>query len=224
MSSSDDLVRRLAADLEPVRPLRPPVIRGMMWAAWTIAVLVGVGFVNGVRDDLASRLQDVDFIVPLLAALITGIAAALAALVMSLPDRHPTIALLPVPPFILWASSVGYGCITNWVAIGEGDLSLGVAANCFAIVAGTSIPLALVSAIMLRHAARLRPRRVALLGALAVTGVASFALSLFHPLEASAMILIWNIGMAGILGSLASTYGRILLSWRGLSQLGGQTR
>ncbi|QQS14439.1 MAG: DUF1109 family protein [Rhodospirillales bacterium] len=73
-------------------------------------------------------------------------------------------------------------------------------------------PLALVSAFMLRHSARPQPRLVSLLAALAVAGVASFALNLFHPLEASALVLSWNIGMAAVVSALATLRGSRLLS------------
>lgn len=219
MSDSDALLRRLATDLEPVRPLASPARRGLSWAVASVLVLVAVGVVTGIRDDLSARLAETGFVVSMLAALGTGVTAALAALVISLPDRPRTAAFLPVVPAIVWASSVGYGCLTNWIALEEGSVTLAASMTCLGIVAGTSVPLALVSAYMLRHAARLQPRLVCLLAAIAVTGVASFALNLFHQLEASALVLIWNIGMAAMLSVLATLYGRRLLSWKRLVRL-----
>jgi hypothetical protein len=213
MSESDALVRRLAADLQPVQPLASPVRRGLSWAVASILVLIAVGTVTGLRGDLETRLADVGFVLSMLAALATGVTAAIAALVVSLPDRSRAIALLPVAPALLWASSVGYGCLTNWISISEGSVTLNATVTCLAIVAATSVPLALVSAFMLRHAARLQPRLVSILAAIAVTGVASFALNLFHQLEASALVLIWNIAMAAVMSILATLYGRRFLSW-----------
>lgn len=213
MSESDALVRRLAADLEPVQPLASPVRRGLSWALASILVLIAVGTVTGLRGDLETRLADGGFVLSMLAALATGLAAAIAALVVSLPDRNRAIALLPVAPAVLWASSAGYGCLTNWISISEGSVTLNAAVTCLGIVAATSVPLAMVSAFMLRHAARLQPSLVSLLAAIAVTGVASFALNLSHQLEASALVLNWNIGMAAIMRVLATLYGRRFLSW-----------
>ena len=59
----------------------------------------------------------------------------------------------------------------------------------------TSVPLAIALAVMLRYAALLRPGAVALAGALAVAGITSSALSLFHDLDATVMILIWNLAL-----------------------------
>lgn len=218
MSNAPDLVRRLAADLEPVSPLPSPLRRGLTWAAWSTVVLLAVGLATGIREDWPIRVGDPGFIVATLAALATGLAAAVAALVVSLPDRPSWAALIPLPPFLVWVSSISYGCLTSWVAISDGSVTLKAATTCLGIVAATSIPLAAISAIMLRHAARLQPRLVSLLAALAVTGTASFALNWFHQLEASALVLIWNVGMAAILSILATIYGHLFLAWGGLSR------
>lgn len=215
MSDADELLHRLTQDLTPVRPLASPAQRGVVWALASLLVLVVVGASVGVRADLGERLADPGFVITMLAALGTGIAAATAALVVSLPDRSRRIALLPIAPALIWASSVGLGCLTQWVAIAEGSISLAAMTTCLVIVAATSVPLALLSAFMLRHAARLQPRLVSLLAALAVTGVASFALNLFHQLDASALVLFWNIGMAAAMSIAASRYGGPLMTWSG---------
>jgi len=95
---ADALVRRLAADLDPVQPLRSPARRGLSWAAASVLVLVAVGLVTGLRGDLSTRLGEAGFVISQLATLATGVAAALAALAVSLPDRNRAIALLPIPP------------------------------------------------------------------------------------------------------------------------------
>ena len=66
---------------------------------------------------------------------------------------------------------------------------------------------------MLRHAAPLRPAAVSAVGGLAIAAMTSFALALLHDLDATIMILIWNIGMAAFIAGLASAFGRIALSW-----------
>jgi hypothetical protein len=66
---------------------------------------------------------------------------------------------------------------------------------------------------MLRYAAALRPAETAAVGALAVAAIAAAALSLFHDLDATIMILMWNIGIAALLVVLGGAYGRALFSW-----------
>ena len=53
-----------------------------------------------------------------------------------------------------------------------------------------------VMIVMLRYAAMLRPTLVTLVGSLSVAAVTATALSLFHDLDASVMILIWNVGIS----------------------------
>jgi hypothetical protein len=77
----------------------------------------------------------------------------------------------------------------------------------------TSVPLSIAMLVMLRYAALLRALEVSILGGLAVAAITSFALSLFHDLDASATILIWNLGTAAIIAGLASLFGRSLFTW-----------
>jgi len=67
--------------------------------------------------------------------------------------------------------------------------------------------------IMLRYAALLRPLEVSVMGGLAVAAVTAFALSLFHDLDATVMILIWNLGAAVLIAVLSSVFGRSMLTW-----------
>ena len=90
---------------------------------------------------------------------------------------------------------------------------MGEAARCFATLLLTSVPLSIAMLIMLRHAALLRPTAVSAAGGLAIAAMTSFALSLLHDLEATIMILIWNLGVAALIAGLASAFGRPTLLW-----------
>lgn len=194
MTTTPELIQALAASLTPVRRLRPPIIRAAAWLLLAAFILVLIGIGHGVRPNLALRLQDWTFVIEVAGALLTGVLAALAAFLISLPDRSRWWALLPVPPFALWMASIGRQCLTDWIAIGPDGMKLGETAECLATLGLTSLPLSLALLIMLRHAAPLRPANVILLGSLAVAGISATALSLFHPLDASAMILMFNVG------------------------------
>jgi hypothetical protein len=107
---------------------------------------------------LAERLQQPAFVVSLVAALATGTLAAVAAFVISLPDRSRWWLLLPAPALVVWVSTIGYGCFADWVSIGPDGLRLGETVRCFATLLLASVPLTLGMLVMLRYAA-LRPRR-----------------------------------------------------------------
>jgi hypothetical protein len=62
--------------------------------------------------------------------------------------------------------------------------------------------------VMLRHAVLLRAKAVILTGALAVATLTSFALSLDHDLDATVMILVWNLGAATLISGIGGLPGR----------------
>ena len=120
------------------------------------------------RADLLERLQQPDFLASLVAALATGALAGLAAFMISIPGRSAAWILLPLPALAAWISTIGYGCIADWISIGPEGMQWGETARCFATVLLTSLPLGLALLIMLRHAALLRARAVAVTGGVAV--------------------------------------------------------
>ncbi|MCW3656473.1 NrsF family protein, partial [Burkholderia cenocepacia] len=67
--------------------------------------------------------------------------------------------------------------------------------------------------LMLRHVARLAPVPVAMAGSVAVSAMTAVALSLFHPLDATMMILAWNVGLTVILLIGSAWYGPRLFHW-----------
>lgn len=213
MITTPDLIEALAANATPVRRLRPPLARATFWLSVAAVILVLLAVSHGARPDLAQRLQQPTFVVSILASLLTGILAAIASFLVSLPDRSRGWLLLPLPALIVWLSTIGYGCLTDWVDIDAGSLRMGEAARCFATLVLTSVPLSLLMFVMLRHAAPLRPLPVALAGSLAVAGMTASALSLFHAFDATVMILMWNLGSAALLVGLGTFLGRKMLSW-----------
>lgn len=194
MTTTPDLIEDLARNLLPVRPLRKPLVRTFLWLALSLIVLGLLAVRQGVRPDLTQKLQKADFLLPLAGMAITGILAAISAFIVSLPDRSRLWLALPIPSFLLWIGNIGYQCTTNWVKMDANGISSGETLRCFATLVLSSLPLSLMLLLMLRHAALLRPLQVALMGSLAVSALTAAALTTFHVLDASAMILIWNFG------------------------------
>lgn len=149
----------------------------------------------------------------MVASLLTGALAAISAFFVSLPDRSRLWLLLPLPALGVWLSNIGYQCLTQWISIGPDGIGLGEAVRCFATLVLTSLPLSLVMLLMLRHAAPLRPRTVAVMGSLSVAAITATALSLFHALDATVMILIWNLGTAVVLVALGGVFSKKMFRW-----------
>ncbi len=213
MITTPELIAMLTANARPVRRLRPPLVRTGLWLLLAAAVFVLLALSHGVRQDLAQRAEQPIFVIGIAASLSTGILAAIASFLISLPDRSRAWVLLPVPALVVWVSTVSFGCLTNWVSIGPDGMRLEEAARCFATLMLTSLPLSLAMYVMLRHAVLLRPTVVTSIGSLAVAAMTATALSLFHDLDATVMVLMWNLGIAvmivavgGVLGARARAF------------------
>lgn len=211
MTGTSELIDTLVAGAEPVSRLRPPLVRAALWlgGAGLLLTLVAIG--HGVRADVAERLREPAFVASLAAALATAVLAAVAAFAISLPDRSRWWLVVPVPALAAWLATVAYGCLAHWVAPGPDGAHVADALPCAAVVVFTSVPLAAALAAMLRYAALLGAGAVALMGGLAVAAITSAALALLHAPDATAMILISNLGTAAVITGLAGVFGRPLL-------------
>jgi hypothetical protein len=211
--TTPDLIESLARNAAPVRRLRPPLFRALCWLLLSAIVLGLLAVSQGIRPDLSQHLRQSDFAIGMAASLSTGVCAAIAAFMLSLPDRSRGWLLFPGPALLVWLSTIGYQCLFDWITLDANGMRLGETARCFATLVLTSLPLALTMLVMLRYAAPLRPTAATLTGSLAVAAITASALSLFHDLDASVMILIWNLGTAAIMIGLGGLFGRRLFSW-----------
>jgi hypothetical protein len=208
VTGTSELIDALVDCATPVRRLRPPFVRAMLWLGFAGLVLALVAIGHGLRADLTLRLHQPTFAISTAAALATGILAAVAAFAISLPDRSRWWLMLPIPTLAVWISTIGYDCITDWVSIGPEGVRFGDELRCFALLVLTSVPLAVALVMMLRYAAMLRAGAVAMTGGLAIAAITATALSLFHDHDATAMVLVWNLGTAALITGIASTFGR----------------
>jgi hypothetical protein len=202
MITTPQLIDVLAGDARPVRRLARPVVRAASWLALALLVIGLLALAYGVRPDLALRIGQPLFVTGMVASLATGVLAALAAFTASLPDRSQRWLLLPLPTLVVWVATVGYGCLADWVVAGPEREPIGETARCIATLLSTSIPLAVALFAMLRHALVLRRAGVVIVASLAVAAMTSSALALFHRFDASAMILLWNLGVAAAIVAL----------------------
>lgn len=206
-----DLIDSLAADARPVQAIRSPLVRTAWWVALAVGVLLLLVVEHGPRPDLVEQLRKPAFLSSGLASAATGVLAAIGCLLGSLPDRSRRWLLLPLPTLLVWVSTIGYGCLTDWVSVDAGALRMGEAVRCFATVLAVSVPLSVAMFAMLRHAARLRPKVVTVTAGLTVAAMTSTALSLLHKIDATVMVLAWNLGAAALLVVLEGALGRRVL-------------
>jgi hypothetical protein len=212
-TTTPQLINVLVERAAPVRRLRPPLVRAGLWLGFAGVVLAVFAVCHGVRTHIGPSLAHPAFALTIAAALATGMLAAVAAFVVSIPDRSRLVLLLPAPALAVWIGTIGYGCIADWVSVGPDGLQFGETLECFATMALTSIPLAIALAVMLQYAALLRTGAVAMMGGLAIAAITSAVHGLLHGVDASVMILIWNLGTAVLITAIAGLLGGGLFAW-----------
>lgn len=187
--NTDDLIERLIADAAPVRRLRPPLIRASLWFFPVVSAVALAAYFFADLDFFIRRASDGKLLTELVATILTGITAAIAAFQLSLPDRSPRWLLLPLAPLAIWIASSGYSCYRQWLAFGADGWYIGDSANCIMFILVASLPLGASIFFLLRRASPLSPLPVAAMGGLAAAAMAAFALQFFHPFDVTFMDL-----------------------------------
>jgi len=211
---TNELIKQLVADLRPVRPLRPPWIRTILWMAIALPYVGAVVWSKLMMVDVPQAAADTRFMVEQLATLATALTAAIAALRSAIPGFDRRYLLLPLAPLALWLGSVGHGCVQDWVRLGAEGLTIRPDWDCLPMAAIIGIIPGAAIVVMLRKGASLHPRVTLGLAALAVASVANFGLQFAHAREASIMVLAWHLGAAAVLSALGGCLGDRVLSWR----------
>ncbi len=208
----NDLIDDLGAELRPVRRLRPPLLRAGGW----LAAVLATGLVLASQADLpaiADRLRFVpDMWLAVLGSTMTTVLAAVAAFELSLPDRKPTWALLPIPGLVLWIAATGMGCLRAWVIPGVETATMVEARTCFTFIVSLSIPLSIVMIVMIRRGCPLRPNLTAATGGVAVAAAAATLLNFFHPYDAGATDIAVHIAAIALVVGLNRLLGGRLLT------------
>ncbi len=205
---TERLIERLAAEAQPVRRLPPPIRRATLWL---LAVAVAAAVAILAFSDLgvfAHRAQDPQLVLDMIATLITGIAAVIAAFELSLPDRSPAWALLPLPSLAAWVATSGYGCYRHWITFGPDGWELGESAHCFRFILAVSVPLGISLMLLLRRSHPLAPVRVAAIGGLGIAALAACLLQFFHPFDVTLLDLSVHVVAIAIVIATTSLWAR----------------
>jgi hypothetical protein len=210
--SNDRLIQALGADLRPVRRLAPPGLRALGWLAVVGAVslaLAAVSDVGAVGHRLAAAP---DMWLAAIGSSLTAVLAAVAAFQLSLPDRKPAWALLPVPAAVFWIAASGAGCLRSWLVPETHAASLGESEICLTFILGLSVPLSILLILMLRRGCSLRPNLTLAIGGLACASAAATLLNFIHPYDATATDLIVHaFAVATVILANVTTGGRLLM-------------
>lgn len=211
---TDSLIRQLAGNAEPVRPIASPARRLVAWLLVALPFMAVVVILMSPRPDLAERLADPRYLAEQGLALLTALTAAVAAFAMVVPGMSRWWRVLPVLPAGLWLATLGAGCVADWRRMGAEAFRLTQDAECLLYISLIGSVPALFMLWMLRRGAPLRPGGTALVGALAAAGLGAFGLRLFHDEDLGMMVLVWQVGSVMLLAGAAWFAGPLMLRWR----------
>jgi hypothetical protein len=210
-SSTDDLVRGLAANVRRVRPLASPWIRVAVWLGVSAPYLLLLYVLW--PHPAASNSIDRRLAIEQIAALTTALAAAVAAFSLTVPGRSRRIALVPLAPLAVWMLTVGQGCAREWSAGGP-IMAILPHWECFVATLITGAVPAMLMLVMLRRGAPLLPRLTTLLGALAVAGLANVCVRFVHVFDSSFVVLTWHVAAVMALAAVLASGGEHAFNWR----------
>jgi hypothetical protein len=206
------LIERLAGELQPVRRLRAPAVRAILWMA--VVAVLGAGLVARFANlgAMALRIAEPRIALECVGMALTAITAVLAAFQLSVPGRSSRWALLPLPSVALWLAGSGWGCLLNgWSLHGPGGF-IGESDHCFVFIAAVSVPLATGLFWMLSRARPITPLPVALLGTLGVAATAAFLLQFFHPFDVTVIDLAFHLSAVALVMLVGTLLRRPLLA------------
>lgn len=210
---TDAMIERLAQPATPVRRLRSPSFRAMAWLLVSAVSVAVVVFAMSLRSDLGIKMTETRFLIEQLAALATAILSAYAAFALTVPGRSHRVVALVGLPLTIWLASLGEGCWQSIVQRGPDGLYFQPDWICLPAIAMVGAVPAIAIVTMIRRGAPIVPRMTIALGALAAAAFGNFGLRLFHPQDASLMVLVWQFGTVVLLSSLGGLFAKKFFFW-----------
>jgi hypothetical protein len=209
---TDDLIRALAADTPPARPLMATLMRGLI-PSLAIAV-AAVWLVLGFRVDLATALVTPVSAARIVLTVVLGIVAMRLALLLARPEGREAVRLWPLAVvglaalgLLVWAYITTPAEARQMATVGK------TITKCLVTIPLLSVlPIASVL-YTLRHGATTAPVRAGFVAGLAGSGL-SAAVYTLHCTEDSPLFYVTWYGLAIMGVTLVSTFvGSRILRW-----------
>ncbi len=211
---TEDLIRALVVDARtPCRPLAPPAVRLGLWLVVSVPWVAVVVAVMGPRPDLAVKAGELRWLLEQGAALMTALTAAMAAFCACVPGRPRREQAVPLAPLLLWIGLLGAGGLSAWSLAGPRGLVLQADWACLPGIIMVGLVPGIAMAAMLRRGLPLEPILSVGLGGLAAAALGDFGLRMFHPQDASLMVLVWQVGTVAALTALSAAAGHRIVGW-----------
>ena len=205
---TNDLIEKLAREAAPVKALPPPLVRAGVFIAIAFAVMGVIAAFAGDADAVWSNLSDLAFAASLAGALIAGVAAIIAAVVLSVPGRPESWTLLPLPGALLWLAGSGAECFQSVAATGWGDGDPFASSACFRFIMVAGVPLAMGLYFLLRRSVATHLAGVTALAGLGAAMLAAALLQFVDAHGANPVDFATHVVAVALLIVVATTLGR----------------
>jgi hypothetical protein len=215
---TEDLITQLVGNTSPVRPLRRPWTRGVVWFACAVAYLgVAVALAFARKAHLATTGDPV-YVIQQIALLGTAVTAAMAACASVVPGAGRRTNLLPIVPGAVWLATLAGACLSDLRA--HGTLGLASQSDWPCVISMTVGGAVLwgILAVMLRRGAPMTPRLTGVLSGIAALSIANIEACLTRPHPFNTVVLVWHGLTSIVLITLLARVGQQVWRWPVSSQ------
>jgi hypothetical protein len=213
---TDELIVELTRSLEPVERLRSPAVRLARWTMVSLGIAALGVLAIGPRADIATAIRQPAFAALGLMALVTGIAAAASALVLSIPgaERTPAQRGIPLSVVAVWVLTL-VAMLNAGGAAWARLLALPLHAACIVEITGFAVVPAWGLFSMIRNGAPLSLGWSAGLAALAAASIGVTATQVVCPIDNPAHHLVGHLAPMALLTLGIAAARRRSLGWLG---------
>jgi hypothetical protein len=184
MIPNDRLIRVLAADLSAVRRTASPLLLLLVWLVLVAAIAIVLAEIYDLEPLLRRFSNSIDLCATAVGSMLTAVLAGIAAFELSLPDRKPGWALVPVPAAIFWIGASTIGCLRPSA---DGiPVTLGGTDNCLLFILVAATPLSIFFIFLLRSSYTLHQNLTSIICGLACAAAAATLLNFIHAHDATA--------------------------------------
>jgi hypothetical protein len=209
MRDTDKLIEELSRDAAPVKPLASPLARAGLLLAGLIAAMTAFVAYGGHVEETMPHFANARFALELIGALTAGIAAIVAAVMLSIPGRAQAWAYLPLPGLVLWLIGGGLECYRQVGELGYVPVSLFASKDCFLFIVSVGLPTAAATYIFLRRHLSVDAVRVIALATLGAALLAATLLQFVHAHGTNPVDFATHIVAVTLLTLLAAAVARV---------------
>lgn len=212
---TDDLINQLGQQAKPIKPLRSPLMRAILWL-FILGICMMIGIVTvGLRHDFMEIIMHPIFILEMASLLIAGICSVIATFQLSVPSEKVTPitwALLGLSSILLlsrMAICFIYSTPESLSAYANSTVGLPIILEALAM----SFVPAVVLFWLIKKGAPVRSGLTAVAGLLALSSFAAMGCRSICPMNDPAYIIIWQGLPLMVLIVIGLLIGRSALRW-----------